>query len=39
LGLSLVQWIVQQHMGRVEVQSEPGKGSRFAICLPGDPGA
>ncbi len=34
LGLSLVQRMVELHGGRVEVQSEPGKGSRFTLLLP-----
>jgi signal transduction histidine kinase len=34
LGLSLVHHIVQVHGGRVTVDSEPGKGSTFAIHLP-----
>ncbi len=34
LGLSLVQWIVQQHGGRIEVRSEPGKGSCFTLLFP-----
>jgi heavy metal sensor kinase len=34
LGLSLVKWIVEQHQGRVVVQSQPAQGSRFSIILP-----
>ena len=34
LGLGLVQWIVEQHHGRIEVKSEPGKGSCFTVRLP-----
>jgi len=39
LGLSLVQWIVAQHQGRMEVKSEPGKGSCFTLWLPADAAA
>ncbi len=34
LGLSIALWAVQAHDGRIELQSEEGKGSTFRIVLP-----
>jgi two-component system, OmpR family, phosphate regulon sensor histidine kinase PhoR len=34
LGLTLVKEIIDAHGGRVDVASEPGKGSAFAVRLP-----
>ncbi len=34
LGLSLVKRIVELHGGKVEVLSEPEKGSEFSVLLP-----
>jgi two-component system NtrC family sensor kinase len=34
LGLAICKDIVERHGGRIEVQSEVGKGTTFSICLP-----
>src|SRR4051812_37150647 len=34
LGLAICKEIVEHHHGRIEVQSEVGKGTAFTICLP-----
>lgn len=34
LGLAIVAKIIDGHHGRMTVESEPGKGSAFRICLP-----
>ena len=39
LGLSISYKIVQQHGGRIDVASEPGKGTRFTLWLPLKPPA
>jgi signal transduction histidine kinase len=37
LGLSLVKAVVEAHSGRVEAQSEVGRGSTFSVFLPTSP--
>ncbi len=34
LGLSIVRHVAENHGGRVTVESTPGKGSTFNVCLP-----
>ncbi|MEX1019077.1 MAG: HAMP domain-containing sensor histidine kinase [Litorilinea sp.] len=34
LGLSIVQWIIAVHNGRLELESTPGQGSTFTVILP-----
>jgi two-component system NtrC family sensor kinase len=39
LGLSIVYKIVNQHGGRIDVKSQPGKGTAFTVVLPLQPPA
>jgi signal transduction histidine kinase len=35
LGLSIAKWIVDTHGGTIQLASEVGKGSTFAVRIPG----
>jgi len=34
LGLSIARWIVNNHEGKIEVESQVGQGTTFRVCLP-----
>jgi signal transduction histidine kinase len=34
LGLSIVQQVVNAHHGKVQVESEPDRGSTFIVTIP-----
>ena len=34
LGLSITRQVIKQHNGRLDVNSQPGQGSKFSLYLP-----
>jgi two-component system phosphate regulon sensor histidine kinase PhoR len=39
LGLAIVKHVVKRHRGRLDIESEPGEGTRFTVWLPRAAGA
>jgi signal transduction histidine kinase len=39
LGMSITRKIVEEHGGRIRLESEVGRGTTFTVCLPVDPAA
>jgi two-component system phosphate regulon sensor histidine kinase PhoR len=37
LGLAIVKHIVNRHLGRLQIESQPGEGSTFTVFLPAAP--
>ena len=37
LGMSITRKIVEEHGGRIRLESELGRGTTFTVCLPADP--
>jgi len=37
LGMSITRKIVEEHGGRILLESEVGRGTTFTVCLPADP--
>jgi signal transduction histidine kinase len=37
LGMSITRKIVEEHGGRILLESEVGRGTTFTLCLPADP--
>lgn len=34
LGLAIAKWIVEKHGGTIQVESEPGAGTKFTVSIP-----
>ena len=39
LGLAVTRKIIEEHGGRIEIESDPPNGTTFVIILPSDQGA
>jgi len=39
LGLSIAQWITQEHGGSIRIESSPGEGTRVTVMFPAEPTA